>query len=82
MSGDTRAPPLLAYAHLFSYAPEMPWRRPEPRPPVPLDPATARELARLLTERLDAVKTYGGSCHDAEAHAFLARLRELARRET
>ncbi len=47
---------------------------------VPLDPATLRELERLLSARLDALRAYGPGCpgcHDAEAHAFLARLRAL-----
>ncbi len=43
----------------------MPWRRPDPRPPVPLDHATLHELARMLAERLETVKTYGGNAWDA-----------------
>lgn len=46
-----------------------------------LDRETIRELARLLDERLRAVDGYGGACggcRDAEAHAFLARLRAMA----
>lgn len=46
-----------------------------------LDKPTVRELARLLEERLRVVETYGGrcpSCREAEAHAFLAKLRALA----
>jgi hypothetical protein len=57
-----------------------PWQRSEPPTHVPLDPVTVRELARLLGKRLADAKTYGGSCrtcHEAEAHAFLAKLREL-----
>lgn len=45
------------------------------------DKATVRELARMLDERLKAVETYGGrcpACREAEAHAFLAKLRVLA----
>jgi hypothetical protein len=70
---------------VFSIYCLMPWRRPALPPPVLLDPATVRELARLLAERLDAVKRYGTggcpTCHEAEAHAFLAQLRKLPRRE-
>ena len=57
------------------------WRLPKPPDPVPLDPATLREVARLLAMRLDEVKVYGAggcpTCHDAEAQAFLERLRKL-----
>jgi hypothetical protein len=37
------------------------------------------ELARVLAERLAAVEAFGSclSCHEAEARAFLARLRRL-----
>jgi hypothetical protein len=39
----------------------------------------AAQLARELEQRLDAVETFGGSCpcRNAEARAFLARLRQL-----
>ena len=43
-------------------------------------PEQRRELVRLFDERLAAVETYGGTCQvcrDAEAHAFLVRLRTL-----
>lgn len=44
-----------------------------------LDLSTVAELARVLDERLQAVATYGScqTCHEAEAHAFLARLRRV-----
>ena len=48
--------------------------------PPALDPATLRELERFLAERLASVETYGPgcrSCRDAEARAFLAKLRAL-----
>jgi hypothetical protein len=48
--------------------------------PLLLDPHTLSELLQLLDERLAAVKDYRGTCPtcgDAEAHAFLARLRAL-----
>lgn len=57
------------------------WPRPSNAKPVPLDPATLRELARMLAKRLDEVKIYGAggcpTCRDAEANAFLAQLRRL-----
>ncbi len=60
----------------------MPWRRPDPSPPVPLDPATLREVVRLLEERLRQLETYGGggcpACHHAELRAAIVRLRALA----
>ncbi len=58
------------------------WRRPSPPPPVTIDVRTVQELARLLAKRLDEVETYGAggcpTCHDAEARAFLEKLRKLA----
>jgi hypothetical protein len=44
-----------------------------------LDLATVRELARALAERLDAVGAFGScpTCREAEARAFLARLRRV-----
>jgi hypothetical protein len=50
--------------------------------PPALDPATLRELERLLAERLASVEAYGPgcrSCRDAEARAFLAKLRAMLR---
>jgi hypothetical protein len=50
--------------------------------PPALDPATLRELERLLSERLASVEVYGPgcrSCRDAEARAFFARLRAMMR---
>lgn len=59
-----------------------PWRRPPPAPPVPLDPASVREVVRLLEERLHQVEVYGAggcpTCHDAELRAMIARLKALA----
>lgn len=54
-----------------------------PKPPVPrLDPATLDHVLRLLTERLDAVVTYGAggcpTCHDAELRAAIGLVRGLA----
>jgi hypothetical protein len=58
-----------------------PWRRPDPPPPVPLDPVSVREIVRLLEERLRQVEVYGAggcrTCHDAELRAMIARLRAL-----
>ena len=54
--------------------------RPDPLDPFTLDRTTVRELARVLAERLQHVETYGGKCKtcgDAEAQAFLARLRRV-----
>ncbi len=54
--------------------------RPAPLDPFDLDRNTLRELARVLAERLQQVDTYGGSCptcREAEARAFLAKLRRL-----
>jgi hypothetical protein len=53
--------------------------------PIPLDPfhfdrTTVREIARLLAERLQQVDTYGGkcpTCGEAEARAFLAKVRHI-----
>jgi hypothetical protein len=44
-----------------------------------LDRTTVCELARVLEERLEAVKAFGScpTCHEAEPMAFLARLRDL-----
>ena len=55
-------------------------QRPAPLDPFNLDRNTVRELARVLAERLHQVETYGGKCKvcgDAEAAAFLAKLRRL-----
>ena len=57
-----------------------------PRPlrpaPPPLDTATLEYALKLLAERLHAVAVYGAggcpTCHEAEARAFLVRLREFA----
>jgi hypothetical protein len=54
--------------------------RPAPLDPFSLDRTTVRELVRLLAERLQQVETYSGtckSCRDAEARAFLAKLRSI-----
>ena len=53
--------------------------RAAPLDPLKLDLATVRELARVLAERLDAVAAFGScsTCHEAEARAFLARLRRV-----
>jgi hypothetical protein len=53
--------------------------RSAPLDPLDLDLATVRELARVLEERLDAVGAFGScsTCHEAEASAFLARLRRV-----
>jgi hypothetical protein len=52
---------------------------------VTLDPATVREVARLLAKRLDEVVTYGAggcpTCKDAEARAFLSRLSGFGKSE-
>ena len=52
-----------------------------PGEPARLDAATVREVARLLEERIRAVEIYGAggcpTCQDAEARAFLGRLRLL-----
>jgi len=48
--------------------------------PPALDPTTLRALERLLSERLAVLEAYGPgcqTCRDAEARAFLARLRAL-----
>jgi hypothetical protein len=54
-------------------------KRPDPLDPFDMDCRTVAELARVLDDRLRAVKTYGScpTCGEAEAHAFLARLRKL-----
>jgi hypothetical protein len=54
-------------------------QRSVPLEPLTLDLATVRELARVLAERLDAVAAFGScsTCHEAEARAFLARLRRV-----
>jgi hypothetical protein len=54
-------------------------QRPPPIDPLDLDRTTLRELARVLDERLAAVQAFGScpTCHEAEAKAFLARLRGL-----
>ena len=56
--------------------------RPNVRPPTPpLDPPTLDHVVRLLTERLDAVVTYGAggcrACHDAELRGAIAIVRGL-----
>jgi hypothetical protein len=54
---------------------------PTRQPPPPVDPATLEHVLRLLTERLDAVVTYGAggcpSCHDAELRGAIAIIRGL-----
>ncbi len=54
-------------------------QRPAPLDPLDLDRATLRELTRVLAERLAQLDAFGHcpTCGDAEARAFLARLREL-----
>lgn len=53
----------------------------QPRPS--LDPDTIAELARVLEERLERLDAHQGGCalcKDAEAVAFLARMRDWLRR--
>ena len=54
-------------------------RRPKDLDVFDLDRRTVAELARVLEERLEAVKAFGScpTCHEAEAHAYLARLRSM-----
>ncbi len=55
-------------------------QRSKPLEPLELDRRTVAELARVLAERLGQVDAFGGSCptcHEAEARAFLARVRRL-----
>jgi hypothetical protein len=54
-------------------------QRPRPVDVFELDRRTVAELARVLAERLDAVKAFGvcPTCREAEAKAFLARLRRI-----
>jgi hypothetical protein len=51
------------------------------REPARLDAETVHALARLLEERIRCVETYGAggcpACHEAEARAFLTRLRQM-----
>lgn len=45
-----------------------------------IDPATVRELARRLADRLEGLERYGARCrycHDAQADTFLQELRSL-----
>ena len=60
--------------------PEADEQRPEHLLVVLGQPQGQEELARVLADRLQHVETYGGKCrtsHDAEAQAFLAKLRRL-----
>ena len=55
-------------------------QRPAPLDPLTLDRATVRELVADLARRLEQVDVFGGRCRtcgDAEARAFLARMRNL-----
>jgi hypothetical protein len=58
-------------------------RRAAPLDASSLDVKTVAELARVLDERLAAVAAFGGcsTCHDAEARAFLAQLRQIIARD-
>ena len=61
-------------------APPISGKQPAPLDPIHLDRRTVAELARLLSERLAQVQTYGGACRtcrDGEAEAFLAKLRNF-----
>lgn len=54
-------------------------QRSRPLDHAQLDLGTVAELARVLAERLEAVASFGscGTCREAEARAFLARLRGI-----
>ncbi len=56
-------------------------QRPAPLDPFDLDRRTLQLLEAELARRLDQVETYGGrcACKNAEATAFLAKLRNLMR---
>lgn len=58
-------------------------RRAAPLEVAALDVTTVAELARVLEDRLAAVAAFGGcgTCHNAEARAFLAQLRQIVARD-
>ncbi len=57
-------------------------QRPAPLDPFDLDRRTLQLLEGELSRRLEQVETYGGrcACKNAEATAFLAKLRDLIQR--
>ncbi len=62
-----------------SSMPPLYGQRTKPLEPLELDRRTVAELARVLAERPQHVEIYGGNCdcRNAEARAFLAKLRGL-----